>query len=366
MSQLQHDRLLVGRSRSRSCSVSSESDSAESKPSQPDGDGRVNSVRRGKRYLWWFFTWNHPEHPSDKEWLCSLPFRYLRFQYEEGKQGTPHYQGVLCTKSQTTLSALKRSSCIPHLEACLNINAAKAYCGKPEGRLDGPWTVGEGPAHGGKRKRSDLVKLKEILDAGGSINDCYQAHFTSAIRNYRGLYDYKKVSQSCSRSWQTVLYVYTGDAGAGKTQAAIEEARVWGGGTYFLNLEGGMSNKVWWDGYDGQENVIIDEFRCQMMLQDFNKLVDSSPYQVPVKGGMVSMLAKRVWILSNWGTENWYLKAAPRDQPVLRASFQRRLHYVEVFVGKFQGQLDFETYLFLRSQFVVAQRAGEYRININK
>lgn len=338
----------------------------EHKPSQPDGFRLPAKVDRGKRYHWWFFTWNNPIHPADKERLCGMPFRYLRFQYEEGKQGTPHYQGVFALKHQSTFSAVKRRTGIPHLEAALDPKAAAAYCGKPEGRLDGPWTVGEYPTGKRAQSRTDLVILKNIIDGGGTLNDCYQAHFTTTIRNYRGLYDYKKVSQSRQREWQTVLFVYTGDPGAGKTQAALEESRVWGGGTYFLNLEGGMSNKVWWDGYDGQENVIIDEWRCQMMLQDFNKLVDASPYQVPVKGGMVPMLAKRVWILSNWGVERWYLKAAPREDPALRGSFMRRLHYVEVFVGKFQGQPDYESYLFLRSQFVVAQRAGEFVVNINK
>lgn len=334
--------------------------------SQPNSPVVSSKLDRGKRYSWWFFTWNNPIHPADKKRLCRMPFRYLRFQYEEGKQGTPHYQGVFMCKNATTFSAIKRRTGIPHLEAAIDPKAAAAYCGKPEGRLAGPWTIGQYPTGAGSGSRSDLLRVKEIIDGGGTLNDCYQELFTTTIRNYRGLYDYRRVSRPQARSWQTVLYVYTGDAGAGKTQAAMEETRVWGGGTYYLNLEGGMSNKIWWDGYDGEENIVIDEWRCQMMLQDFNKMIDCSPYNVPIKGGYVPFLGKRVWILSNWGTQRWYQKAAPSDDPVLRQSFRRRLHYEEVFVGKFQGQPDFDTYLFCRSQFVLAQRAGEIVINTNK
>lgn len=92
-------------------------------------------------------------------------------------------------------------------------------------------------------------------------------------------------------------------------------------------------------------------------------MIDSSPMRVPIKGGFVNFLAKRVWICSNHHIDMFYGRVCTPGP--MRDSLMRRLHYIEYFDTRFQGQPDHETFLFTRSQFVLAQRAGEYKININ-
>lgn len=314
---------------------------------------------KGKRFRWWFFTWNNPTHPDDHDSLKSGGFGWIKFQYERGKNGTPHYQGLLYSKSLISCRALMQRFAFSYLAPVININNASDYCGKEDTRIEGPWEYGKFPKQG---ERSDLLKTKTIIDEGGSMEDVFEQCYGSAVRYHRGIEKYHQIkTKHIKRTWNTICYVYYGDAGTGKTEAAKEESRVFGGGTYWLVLEGGTFGKVWWDGYNGEANIVIDEFNCQLKFTDFKRLIDSTPLQVPVKGGMVPFLGKRVWILSNTPPGSWYPKAT--HTPVLRNSLNRRLHYQEIFDVKFQGQPDYDSFIFSRSQFVVAQQAGEYRIN---
>lgn len=195
------------------------------------------------------------------------------------------------------------------------------------------------------------------------MDEVWSSHFGQCVRYYRGFEKYHGiVNKDKVRTWQTVCYVYYGSSGCGKTEAAKEESRVFGGGTYWLTLEKGIGGKVWWDGYAGEENVIIDEFGCQIPFNEFKRLIDSSPMRVPVKGGFVQFLAKRVWICSNHHIDMFYGRVCTPGP--MRDSLLRRLHYVECFDTRFQGQPDYESFVFTRSEFVLSQRAGQYKIKV--
>lgn len=324
----------------------------------------------GRKFRWWFITWNNPNHPEDKKALLGNKLiSYIKFQYEKGKTGTKHYQGVFYLKNPNTCSALRK-----HFPGCgymapvKDTKGAVTYCGKDESRIDGPWEAGTMPAQG---TRSDLLECKSIIDGGGRMDDLFEQSFSNAVRYGRGLKSYiDLVDKKCPRTWQTQCYVYYGDSGMGKSEAAKEETLGWQGKTFWLSLEAGMHGKVWWDGYDGEENVVIDEFEQQIRLNDLKRIIDSTPYKVPVKGGSVEFKAKRVWILSNQSPEEWYRKVAPEGS-TQRDALIRRLHYVEKFfteakggLGKFQGQASYNDFLDSRWSFVEALKDGTYDIHI--
>lgn len=316
---------------------------------------------RGKKFRWWFFTWNNPSHPADRELLSKCGCTYLKFQYERASSGTLHYQGVFYWPSPISCSALTSRISFSYLAPVKSVNGAVSYCGKEDTRVDGPWEIGRLPKHG---RRSDLEEVKNDIDAGASMDQLWSDHFGKCVRYHRGFQIYHGiVNKNVVRNWQTVCYVYYGNSGCGKTEAAKEESRVFGGGTYWLTLEKGIGGKVWWDGYSGEANVVIDEFGCQIPFNEFKRLIDSSPLRLPVKGGFVNCLARRIWICSNHHIDLFYGKVCAPGP--MRDSLLRRLHYVEYFDTKFQGQPDYDSFLFTRSQFVLAQRAGEYKINTN-
>lgn len=323
----------------------------------------------GRKFRWWFITWNNPKHPEEKEALLKeKTISYIKFQYERGKNGTPHYQGVFYLKGPSTCTTLRNKfpGC-GYLAPVKDTKGAVKYCGKVESRIEGPWERGTMPAQG---TRSDLMVCKEIIDRGGRMEDLFEQSFGNAVRYGRGLSTYiNLVDKKTPRTWQTICYVYGGDARIGKSEAAREEALAWGGKTFWLTLEGGNMGKVWWDGYDGEENVVIDEFEQQIRLVDLKRIIDSTPYKVPIKGSHIEFKAKRVWILSNSLPEEWYRKAAPEGS-AQRDALMARLHYVEKFLkiekgglGKWQGQPTFEAYQDSRWSFVEAQKEGSYSLD---
>jgi len=322
------------------------------------GTKRDKDAYGGKQFRWWFFTWNNPKHPEDKDKLLKSKLHsYIKFQYEKGKEGTLHYQGVFYLKcTQACRSLLATYDRCGYFAPVISIEGATNYCGKTESRIDGPWTAGSLPAQG---RRSDLIECKNIVDNGGGMDELFELQFANAVRYGRGLKEYVAIKRRGNvRKWQTVCYVYTGDAGTGKTQAAIAESTTWGGGTYWLTVEH-TGGKLWWDGYEGQENVIVDEFNCGIPLTDFKRLIDCTPLSIPIKGGMTQFLAKRIWFLSNKVLDVWYYKAAPPGPD--RNAFNRRIHYHERFDTLFQGAPGYQEYMETRIWFVQLQKKGVFK-----
>lgn len=61
-----------------------------------------------------------------------------------------------------------------------------------------------------------------------------------------------------------------------------------------------QNGNVWFDGYDGEEDIVINEFKGWLPVSLMCRLVDAAPLSLPTKGGHVKCLVKRVWIDSNF------------------------------------------------------------------
>lgn len=110
----------------------------------------------------WFFTFNNPTHPQDGEllyYILSGCCKSFGFQYERGTTGTPHYQGEIQLLNKTRKPSKELRG--PdgdlllqeiHWERTRCPGAARKYCGKAEGRIDGPWRFGQNQGGGGGYK----------------------------------------------------------------------------------------------------------------------------------------------------------------------------------------------------------------------
>jgi hypothetical protein len=63
---------------------------------------------------------------------------------------------------------------------------------------------------------------------------------------------------------------------------------------------------IWWDGYDGQEFVVVDEFEGWFPQVVFKNLINHTPLMVETKGGSVPFLAKTVIFMSNTDPSLWW------------------------------------------------------------
>lgn len=106
----------------------------------------------------WMFTYNNPEAPPSFPEDSSYAF-----QLERGEQGTPHYQGYLVLKLQTTLSALVKKYPGMHWEPRRGTHQeAFAYVTKEDTRLEPPIIHNMEP-QSRERERSDLSDARQSL-----------------------------------------------------------------------------------------------------------------------------------------------------------------------------------------------------------
>lgn len=172
---------------------------------------------------------------------------------------------------------------------------------KEETRVDGPWHIGIAPAPG---KRSDVLALKDAMDAGVSeaaIAD--DPDLFPQWSRHPQLYDrYKRLKLSTIRTWPTYTFVFWGPPGTGKTRRALYMA---GESSYWLKKPG-QNQTVFFDGYDGQETVVIDEFYGWLPFDLLCRMCDRYPLMVDTKGGMVNFYPRKIIITSNKELCDWY------------------------------------------------------------
>jgi len=259
----------------------------------------------------WCFTINNPASDEDKvqDWEKQRSAKYCVWQMEVGEEGTPHVQGYLVVTDSKSLAFMKRNyNARAHWEMrkATTHREAIEYCQKEESRIAGPWEWGEKPQENGVKKSSapkeELQECKDHLKNGGNFEELYETHFHCMARNSRFLKEYNCTLKNKQRNWQTTVKVYWGDTGTGKTRRALYEA---GENAYWMKKPA-RNQGVFFDGYDGHENVVIDEFYGWIPWDVLLRMIDRYPMRVDSKGGMLNFCPKKIWITSNKNPFQWY------------------------------------------------------------
>lgn len=287
-------------------------------------------------YRSWVFTTNNPasvDYP--RGWTDECVF--ITWQLERSPSGTPHLQGYLVLKANPsnkngrTISWMKRNLCAyTHWEERRGTHEqARDYANKDDTRVEGPWTIGmwteEGQpfaglkaaagAKGGAVNASKILQIKRKLDDGVEEEQLYDEHFAEMLRYSKAFDRYRMVKRDKHRTWHTEALVLYGPPNTGKTTRAYKYARAkYGKSIYPLNINSGDS-KVWWDGYNGEECVVIEEFHGGMPISYFNKLHDKHPFNVETKGSMVPFLAQEIIYTSNENPLFWWGKGTAPGEP---------------------------------------------------
>ena len=119
----------------------------------------------------------------------------------------------------------------------------------------------------------------------------------------------EKMYAAKQRDWHTHTTVYYGPPGTGKTRRAKYEAEAKYGADNVFWLPPPENGRLWWDGYNGEPAVIIDEYYGSFMPQTLlQRVCDRYPLRVPTKGSTVPLLAKEIWMTSNFEPVSWYKK----------------------------------------------------------
>jgi len=220
---------------------------------------------------------------------------YSCWQLEVGDNGVMHYQGYLECLGKRSMTQVHA---VPGFErAALAVrrgtqSQAIAYATKADTRVDGPWFHGEAKEQG---KRSDLLEMKAAIDNGAPLARVWDTNFGSMVRYHKSFQTYKRI-KTPKRNELTRFLVIIGPSGCGKTTLARE---------FFRNAYWKANNK-WWDDYDGEADVVWDEFQGQYPFRDLLRILDSSPLSVETKGSSTQFTAKTVCFTSNYHPRDWY------------------------------------------------------------
>jgi len=293
-----------------------------------------SSDKQGVKKRGWAFTINNPDLSADSIGRKLAPkVSYYIFQLEKGENGTPHYQGFLYLKKRNRFTYVRKY--LPdgtHIEATKGSPAQNiSYCSKDDtrvkGPLSGPFTFGEAPA--GQGKRNDLVNLFKDIKGGMSNLDIFKTHTNAAFKYRKGINDAKMlVKATRAVDFEPDVRLYIGPTGTGKTRSAREEFP----DCYVVPI----GRNLWFDGYDGQHTVLIDDFSGNIGLTDLLRLLDLRYIDpVPVKGSFVNFLPVRVIVTTNNHPSTWYQNTGRTEGR--RANYMalaRRFNLVREYLDK--------------------------------
>lgn len=257
----------------------------------------------------WDFTINNPKS-SDTSWCETLAKEAAACAatLEVGAEGTTHIQGRVTFKRTYRLKALKKLHGRAHWEQT-KCKQDQMYVLKEDSDI----IVHKPPK--GKGFRSDLEEIMKMVKDGAKEVEIANFAPDTWARNYRAIERYRMLVEP-KRNWVPEVKVYWGPTGTGKTRRALEEHP----DAYFLRSK-------WWDGYDGEEHVIIDEFEGWLPFSFLLAVLDRYPMRVENKGGGRNLPVKTITFTSHFHPEDWYPE--PERWPELK----RRITAINNFDG---------------------------------
>lgn len=259
------------------------------------------------------FTINNPTEADESTLLEQVDqlVEYVIMGDEVGETGTHHIQGYCQFTKPLSLSAVKKLLPRAHIE---NVKGTQKqaidYC-KKDGHFD---EYGKLKKHGGgKRKVNEKCATikKRIVEDRESLQkvvlDCEnptQVHFAQFMEKYSGL-------DHALRSDLQVFWYY-GPTGCGKSHTVFG----------LVNPKSYWKSSIdlkWFDGYCGQEDVWIDDFRGSHCSFNFLlQLLDIYPLMVPVKGSFVRWSPRRIFITCPFKPQDCYAGVEDKSQLIRR------------------------------------------------
>lgn len=239
------------------------------------------------------FTINNPD--KDLEFENNSCVRGCIWQKEKGESGTEHFQGYIEFTKKMSFKAIKEVlGERAHVEQRMGTREqAINYCQKADTRIDGPWTFGDMKLDkpGKQGDRSDLKDACEVLICGGknieeSMTEVALATPNVFVKYHKGLMALANQVHIKHRTEKPIVEWVHGPTGCGKTRYATSQP-----GTYYIKDE-----SIWWDGYEQQNTIVIDDFEAKYNFRNLLRLLDCYHYQGQYKGGYHKINSEKIII----------------------------------------------------------------------
>jgi len=201
-------------------------------------------------------------------------------------------------------------------------DAAVKYCSKLLTRVEGYEPQEFGPIHTCQGKRTDLEGMVGMIKDGSNTRQLFEAapdvflKYASGINKAQLLYRKKRDQAQPPR-----VYLFYGPPGCGKTSKAVEIFD----NDYWIPM---VSKDAWFDGYNGQNHVLFDDYHGHIRLDHLLQLLDRYDVTVPIKGGSVVFNPEKIIFATNNHPAIWYNYQGRRDlYPALMRRFSNVLYW---------------------------------------
>lgn len=239
----------------------------------------------------WFLTLNNWT-PEEYQKAKALPARRKIIAKEVGEEKkTPHLHMVYIFKTAKRFNAMKR------LFPRANIQ-----------RMQGKWEDQEYLIKDGDAYIEDNSKQGKRTDIDKFVKDCLEKKEDDVIKEnpaawckYQRAYaklKEKKEKLDTKKYREIKVIIHWGLTGTGKTRTAYESSD----DVYKWS----PSSPEWWDGYEGEKTLLIDEFYGQLKPARLLQILDGYQLRLPIKGGFTYARWTTVYITSNVPWMDWY------------------------------------------------------------
>jgi len=263
------------------------------------------------------FTWNNYPLDAEDQLRCFAERKsivYMVVGREQGESGTPHLQGYMHLKHPITFSALKRLLPSLHFERARGSGSDNlTYCSK-----DGDFfELGEMPADRVSAGQATAETWRSILSAAESGNwKWIKREYPRIWISFRERLISMRVPRTSVIDGDTENEWWVGPTGSGKSRLGWDKY-----GTICYQK---MLNK-WWDGYDAQDVVIIEEWspKNEVTASALKIWADRYPFTAQIKGGVLQKIRpKKIIVISNYRLVDCFPDS--RDcEPIMRRFRER-------------------------------------------
>lgn len=190
-------------------------------------------------------------------------------------------------------------------EKIKNRNAARNYCKKDGKWFEiGKWIKGQG-------HRSDLDNFVTKLKEGSKLSEMMINEPTLYCKYRNGLKDIAhNIEKKHRKEFRKVKVVLlTGPTGTGKTRKGMKKC------------DYKITDLKWWDGYDGEKSILIDEYDNNVPITKLLNILDGYSLRLPVKGGFTYANWDTVYITTNLKLDELH----PNAKKAHRKALMRRI-----------------------------------------